>query len=69
MKLTISAKCSDCFCAILTDQHDNVIAEYDGYVPSFMPGKHFGDYVILEIDNETGRIRNWTPATKENLHD
>lgn len=29
------------------------------YVPSFFPGEHYGDYLILDIDLETGKILNW----------
>lgn len=52
----------------LTDQEGNSIAEHDGYVPSFFPGDdrvgdHGGDYLILDIELETGKILNWTPPT------
>lgn len=29
------------------------------YVPGFFPGEHFGDYLILDIDD--GKITNWQP--------
>lgn len=36
------------------------VAQLDGeYVPRFFPGDHHGDYLILDIDLETGRIENW----------
>ena len=58
----ISAKCSDLFNATLV--HDgNVIGQYDGYVPNWMPGDHYGDYVELEIDIATGQILNWEHPT------
>lgn len=28
-------------------------------VPDFFPGEHYGDYLILNIDLETGQIKNW----------
>lgn len=31
---------------------------HENYVPSFMPGDHFGDYIILDIA-EDGAIANW----------
>jgi hypothetical protein len=35
-------------------------AEYEGYVPAWMPGDtNAGDCVDLVIDLETGRILNW----------
>ena len=58
--LVISAKCSDAFWAELRENGKKV-SEYDGYVPDFMPGEHFGDYVELEIDIETGVILDWKP--------
>jgi hypothetical protein len=33
---------------------------------NFFPEKHYGDYVILTIDLDTGRILNWK-ATSEDL--
>lgn len=56
--ISINAKCSDLFSATLTNG-GKVVGEYDGYVPDFMPGEHYGDYVELEIDVATGRILNW----------
>ena len=56
--ISISAKCSDLCHSVL--MHEGVaVAEHDGYVPRLMPGKHYGDYVMLDIDLETGRILNW----------
>ena len=55
----MSAKCADLFTASFTDAAGNSMGEYDGYVPDFMPGEHYGDYVQLDIDLSTGRILNW----------
>ena len=65
--LIVTAKCSDCFCATLLDIDEKEITNYNGYVPDFFPGKHFGDYVELNIDIETGMIKNWTKPTQEAL--
>ena len=62
----MSAKCSDCFAAIFYDSNGKEVLDYDGYVPSFFPGQHFGDYVELDIDIETGQILNWS-ATKNQV--
>ena len=59
--LKMSAKCSDLFFAQLGNK------EYDGCVPNFFPGKHYGDYVQLEIDIDTGQITNWKKPTEEDL--
>ena len=65
--LSICAKCSDRFAAILTDTNGKVLKEHDEYVPEFMPGEHYGDYVELDIDIETGQILNWKKPTKKLL--
>lgn len=63
--LRVCAKTSDSFSAILEVNGVNKI-DYDGYVPDFMPGNHYGDYVEIDIDLDTGQIVNWTvPTAKE----
>lgn len=57
--IKINAKVRDCFACSFHDESGIEIHNYDGYVPSFMPGQHFGDYIELEIDLETGKILNW----------
>lgn len=52
-------KCRDNFEGDLVDQDGQVLKEYEGYVPSFFPGEHYGDYLILDIDIDTGMINNW----------
>jgi len=65
--IRICAKCSDqCFVSLI-DAADNTIAEHDGYVPDFMPGEHYGDYVELDIDRDTGRILNWKKPSAKSL--
>jgi hypothetical protein len=32
-----------------------------------MPGEHYGDYIILNIDIDTGYIKNWRTPTKEQI--
>ena len=64
--IKINAKCSDLFSANLYEDGNQVGELYDGYVPDWMPGEHYGDYVELEIDVETGKILNWErPALKD----
>lgn len=63
--LSICVKCSDSFFAILTQPNTPDI-EYEGYVPDFFPEEHYGDYVKLDIDIDTGLIINWKkPKEKE----
>jgi hypothetical protein len=60
--VSICAKCSDlCFTEVKT-KGGTLLAAKDGYVPEFMPGEHYGDYVILDIDIATGKILNWNPG-------
>ena len=65
--ICISAKCSDLFHATSHDGDGKTNGEYDGYVPDFFPGDHFGDYVQLKIDVKTGRILNWKAPTQKVL--
>lgn len=68
--LSIHMKVRDEFSAQLLDQNGDVIHDQEeGYVPGFMPGQHFGDYVILEIDMDTGQIKNWKPPTAEAIQE
>lgn len=62
--LKLYLKVCDRFSATLVDQDGATIKEHDdGYVPDFMPGDHFGDYVILDIEIDTGKITNWRVPT------
>jgi hypothetical protein len=56
--IKITAKCSDMF-SVQLFKDTKMVGEYDGYVPEWMPGEHYGDYVELEIDIHTGKIVNW----------
>lgn len=62
MKLHV--KITDRFGGDLVDEQGDVIHSFDGtYVPDFFPGEHYGDYLILDIDIETGMITNWKKVT------
>ena len=65
--ISISAKCADLFCAALVDEQGNDLCEYQGYVPDFFPGRHWGDYVMLDIELESGKILNWKTPTQAQL--
>lgn len=63
--LKICAKCCDMFSASLFDQNGEQIGgDYDGYVPKIMPGND-EDYIILDIDMDTGQILNWNPSSPD----
>ena len=65
--LHICAKCSDLCSASIYDETGKCLGERDGYVPDFMPGDHYGDYVILEIDLVSGKILNWSTPTQAQI--
>ena len=56
------------FAAYIYDQDGDIIGgQDDGYVPDFFTGSHGGDYIILYIDLETGKITNWTKPSKNDI--
>ena len=57
--ISLCLKVRDDFTASFHDADGEEIGDYEGYVPQFMPGQHHGDYVMLDIDIETGQILNW----------
>lgn len=66
--LKLHLKVTDRFSAALHDTNGAKLhRQDDGYVPAFMPGEHYGDYVILDIDIQTGQITNWKPPTSKQL--
>jgi hypothetical protein len=66
--LKLHLKVTDSFTAQLVSDKGEVIHEQDdGYVPSFMPGDHCGDYVILDIDIDTGKVTNWCALSPEDI--
>ncbi len=65
--LKLHCKVSDMFDASLVSESGRELKDYSGYVPSFMPGQHYGDYVILDIDIDTGVITNWKKPTAEQI--
>lgn len=68
--LSIYCKVCDNFTASLLDQNGETIHDQeDGYVPGFMPGDHYGDYIILEIDLDTGNVKNWKPPSAEAIQE
>ncbi len=64
--LKICGKTSDMFSSTL-EVNGVQVGAYDGYVPRFFPGQHYGDYIQLHIDVDTGNIVNWVKPTKEEL--
>ncbi len=65
--IKVNARTRDCFHAELYNENNQLIHSEDGYVPSWMPGYHYGDSFNLEIDNETGVILNWKEIKTSNI--
>ena len=63
----VCAKVCDAGCYELVTSTGDTLRDHDGYVPAFFPGEHHGDYLLLDIDIETGRILNWQPPTRDAL--
>ncbi|MEQ4714645.1 hypothetical protein ABN057_20285 [Providencia alcalifaciens] len=62
-------KVSDSFNCDIIDANGNKVENYSYYVPDFFPGNHYGDYLMLDIDIETGKITNWKKPTPEELQE
>jgi len=67
--ISVHAKIRDAGSYILRDTNENIIKEHDGYVPGFFPGEHYGDYLDLVIDIETGTILNWKKIHPETIQE
>ena len=68
--LKLHLKVTDRFSASLESATGTEIhAQSDGYVPDFMPDQHYGDYVILDIDIDTGQITNWKTPSAEQIQE
>ena len=65
--LKLHLKVCDRFTACLESETGKVLKEHDGYVPDFMPDQHYGDYVILDIDIDSGQITNWQKPTADQI--
>lgn len=65
----VYAKPSDAGVYRLFSKEGQILHTVDGYVPNWFPGAHFGDYLILDIDIDTGQILNWKPPTAAQLEE
>lgn len=66
--LKIHLKVSDSFsAALVSDKGEQIHFQEEGYVPDFMPGNHYGDYVMLDVDIDTGQIVNWVQPGPEEI--
>ena len=66
----IYVKCCDRFTFSIEDEQGaEVFTQDDGYVPSFMPGEHYGDYIILDIDIDSGVVMNWKKITAQMIEE
>lgn len=69
-EIRVHAKVCDAASYELVDKDgERVVYMPDGYVPSFFPGDHYGDYLILDIDLETGLVKNWKKPNQKQLEE
>lgn len=68
-EIRLHMKVRDTFNSCLADAQGDEFAFYEGYVPGFFPGEHYGDYLILNIDLETGQIKNWVKPKPKDLEE
>lgn len=66
-EVRLHIKVCDRFGADVFDAEGDKVGEYEGYVPGFFPGEHYGDYLILNINIETGHITNWRKPNPDQL--
>lgn len=67
-RLKTCIKVCDRFTADVIDADGETIRTIqDEYVPDCFPGQHYGDYLELDIDIETGQILNWDKPTQAQL--
>lgn len=65
--MKLHMKVCDQFQGQLVSESGKILKDYDGYVPEFFPGQHYGDYLILDIDIDTGQIVNWKKPTAADI--
>lgn len=64
----VNLKVTDRFNGEIRDENGNGLIDIEeSYVPDFFPENHYGDYVELLIDLETGMILNWEKPTSEQI--
>lgn len=66
-ELRLHIKVADRFEGDLKDAQGEQVGDYEGYVPDFFPGDHYGDYLMLNINLETGQITNWKKPSAEDI--
>ena len=66
-KLSLQIKVTDRFYADLIDEQGEVVGNIEHDVPNFFPGDHYGEYLYLDIDIETGQITNWNKPTAKQI--
>ncbi len=66
--INLHIKVRDEFCwKIVNSEWETVLDLDDVYVPGFFPWEHYWDYLILDIDLETGQILNWKKPTADDI--
>ena len=67
-EIKLYTKVRDEFAAYIYDSEGIELGgQGNGYVPDFMPGDHDGDYIMLNIDLDSGVITNWKVPTADEI--
>lgn len=62
--IRVHVKTSDRLSARVYSDKGELLKDHDGYTPGFFP-EGGGDYLVLNIDIDTGVIVNWVKPTAE----
>ncbi len=68
LEIGIRSWCGQFESRISTQDGQEIVHHY-GSAPDFMSNICIGDYLVLNIDLDTGQIINWKPPTAEELQD
>jgi len=67
--LKVCGKTVDRCSIVFLNESGDAVGKRNDYVPDYFPEEHYGDYLELDIDIETGQILNWKKPTQKQLRD
>ncbi len=65
-KIFVGGKCSDRSWYYIKNEYGETVKDGEGYAP-YVKGVSDGDYIEIEIDNETGKVVGWVPMTVDSV--
>lgn len=63
-KIFVGGKCSDMAWYYINNENGETVKDGEGYAP-YIKGVSDGDYIEIEVDNETGKVIGWVPMTNK----